>query len=78
MCDQYPIAFDIIWALSFNQDIQQQLRSSTSFMSKLAHLEKESNNEQMRKIIHGILWNLETNHEDHSHQKSMMEKHLIL
>ena len=65
MCDQYPIAFDIIWALSFNQDIQQQLRSSTSFMSKLAHLAKECDNEQMRKIIHGILWNLEINHEDH-------------
>ena len=35
-------------------------------MSKLSHLAKESNNEQIRKIIHGILWNLDTNHEDHS------------
>ena len=66
MCDQFPIAFDIIWALSFNQAIQQQLRSSTSFMSKLSHLAKEIDDEQMRKIIHGILWNLDTNHEDHS------------
>ncbi len=66
MCDQYPIAFDIIWALSFNHDIQQQLRSSSAFMSKLAHLAKESDNEQMRKTIHGILWNLEINHQDHS------------
>jgi hypothetical protein len=66
MCDQYPIAFDIIWALSFNQDIQQQLRSNSSFMSQLAHLGKGCDNEQMRKIIHGILWNLEINHEDHA------------
>jgi hypothetical protein len=66
MCDQYPIVFDIIWALSFNQDIQQQLRSSSAFMSKLAHLAKDTDNEQMRKTIHGILWNLEINHEDHS------------
>jgi hypothetical protein len=63
MCDQYPIVFDIIWALSFNQDIQQQLRSSSAFMSKLSHLAKETDNEQMRKTIHGILWNLEINHE---------------
>jgi hypothetical protein len=57
---------DIIWALSFNQDIQQQLRASSSFMSKLAHLNKTCDNEQMRKITNGILWNLEINHEDHS------------
>jgi hypothetical protein len=33
-------------------------------MSRLAHLEKECDNEQMRKIINGILWNLEINHQD--------------
>ncbi len=65
MCDQYPIVFDIIWALSFNQDIQQQLRASSSFMSKLAHLNKTCDNEQIRKVTNGILWNLEINHEDH-------------
>jgi hypothetical protein len=65
MCDEYPIAFDIIWALSFNQDIQQQLRSNAPFMSQLAHVGRESDDEQMRKIMHGILWNLEIHHEDH-------------
>ena len=59
MCDHYPIVYDILWALSFNQDIQQQLRSSSLFMSNLAHLANDSNNEQMRKITHGILWNLD-------------------
>jgi hypothetical protein len=54
MCDEYPIVFDIIWALSFNKDIQQQLRSSAPFMSQLGHREKESDDEQMRKIMHGI------------------------
>jgi hypothetical protein len=58
------MVFDILWALSFNHDIQQQLRSNTSFMTKLAHLPKRCDNEQMRKITHGILWNLESNHED--------------
>jgi hypothetical protein len=38
--EQYPIIYDILWALSFNQDIQQQLRSNSSFMSKLAHHKK--------------------------------------
>jgi hypothetical protein len=66
MCEEYPIVFDILWALSFNQDIQQQLRSNTSFMSKLSYLAKEYDNEQMRKITHGLLWNLEINHEDRS------------
>ncbi len=64
MSDEHPIVFDIIWALSFNQDIQQQIRSSSSFMCKLAHLGKADVNEKMRKTIHGILWNLEIDHED--------------
>jgi hypothetical protein len=58
------MVFDILWALSFNHDIQRQLRSNTSFMTKLAHLPKHCHNEQMTKITHGILWNLESNHED--------------
>ena len=64
MCDEFPIAYDIIWGLSFNHDIQQQLRSNTSFMSKLSQVQKESDDKQMRKIIHGILWNLEINSKD--------------
>ncbi len=56
--------YHILWTLSFNQDIQQQLRSNSSFMSKLIHLANECNSEEMRKIIHGILWNLEINHDD--------------
>ncbi|UJR26405.1 hypothetical protein I4U23_007737 [Adineta vaga] len=64
MCDKYPVVFDILWALSFNCDIQQQLRCNTSFMTRLNHLPKEYNNEQMRKIIQGILWNLESTHKD--------------
>ncbi|CAF4335566.1 unnamed protein product, partial [Adineta steineri] len=64
MSDQYPILYDIIWALSFNHDIQQQLRSNSLFMSKLSHLAQQGGNEQMRKITHGILWNLEINHQD--------------
>ncbi len=64
MTDQYPVAFKIIWALSFNQDIQQQLHSSRSFMSKLMLLKEECNNDKIRKIVFGILWNLELNRTD--------------
>ncbi|CAF1294808.1 unnamed protein product [Adineta steineri] len=70
MSDQYPIVYDIIWALSFNHDIQQQLRSNSLFMSKLSHLAQQGGNEQMRKITHGILWNLEINHQDRSISQS--------
>jgi hypothetical protein len=78
MCDEYPIVYDILWALSFNQDIQEQLRSNTIFISKLSHLAKECDNEQMRKITHGILWNLEINHEDRTTSEINDKKHLIL
>ena len=64
MTDQYPITLDILWALSFNTDIQHQLRSNAAFMSKLVHLAKESENEQQRKATHGILWNLRLIHQD--------------
>ncbi|CAF1501802.1 unnamed protein product, partial [Rotaria sordida] len=66
MCDEYPMVYDIIWAFSFNQDIQEQLHSNLSFISKLTQLSKECDNEQMSKRIHGILWNLEINHENRS------------
>ncbi|CAF1223664.1 unnamed protein product [Adineta ricciae] len=62
LCDQYPVAWDIIWTFSFNEDIQEKLRSNCLFMSKLSYLAKETGDEQMRKIVHGILWNLGTNH----------------
>jgi hypothetical protein len=71
MADQYPITLNILWSLSFNQDIQQQLRSSRSFMSKLTLL-KESNNEKMRKITFGILWNLELKNIDRSVSETAM------
>jgi hypothetical protein len=61
---QYPITWDILWALSFNMDIQQQLRSNAAFIASLLHLAKESDNEQMRKATHGILWNLESTHQE--------------
>ncbi|CAM4807500.1 unnamed protein product [Rotaria magnacalcarata] len=64
MSEKYPITLDILWSLSFNEDIQQQLRSNRLFMSKLARLKEKYSNEKMRKIIFGILWNLESCHQD--------------
>jgi hypothetical protein len=74
MSDQYSITFDIIWALSFNQDIQQQIRSNTTFISKLSHLAEDCDNEQMRKSIHGILWNLEISRKDRLTSEIKYEK----
>ena len=62
--DEYPIVFDIIWALSFNDSIQEQLRLNPSFHTKLVHPVRRPDDEQVRKMIHGILWNLENNHEE--------------
>ncbi|CAF2653370.1 unnamed protein product [Rotaria sp. Silwood2] len=62
--DEYPKTLDILWSLSFNQDIQQQLCSNRSFMNKLTRLKEECNDEKMRRIIFGLLWNLESSHQD--------------
>ncbi|CAF1547002.1 unnamed protein product, partial [Rotaria sordida] len=74
MTNEYLIVYDIIWALSFNQNIQQQIRSNLSFMFKLTVLAKECDNEQMCKMIQGILWNLEINHENRPTSKIKNEK----
>jgi hypothetical protein len=74
MCDQYPIVFDILWALSFNFDIQEQIRANRDLMVKLTHLEHEVNNEQIRKSTHGILWNLRSSHDDHKGTEKDDEK----
>ena len=64
--EQYPVVYDVLWALSFNTDVQQQLRSNSGFMFKLVQLAKDSDNDQMRKITHGLLWNLDNKHDDRS------------
>ncbi|CAF1533191.1 unnamed protein product [Adineta ricciae] len=65
MCDQYPIVFDIIWALSFNHDIQQQLHQNTPFIHKLTRLSNQAIDEQIRKAVNGILWNLQIHQQSH-------------
>ena len=77
MCDSYPIVFDIIWALSFNHDIQVQLRSNASFMSKLVHLPDVCDGAQVRKVVHGILWNLESNDDDRTRKDNDDEEMLF-
>lgn len=58
MSAQYPMVFNIIWALSFNNDIQQQLLSNTAFIDRLVHLAANAEDEDTRKATSGILWNL--------------------
>ena len=73
MCDEYPIVYDILWALSFNQDIQLQLQSNSQFMAKLSHLAKECDNSKTRKTIHGLLWNLEIHPVSESHDEGTFD-----
>ncbi|CAF1436923.1 unnamed protein product [Rotaria sordida] len=56
--DKYPIVYDILWGLSFNSSIQEQLRLNHSFMTKLTEIKKNCSNETIRKAARGILWNL--------------------
>lgn len=63
--DHYPIVYDILWSLSFNTTIQEELRSNSSFMAKLAKLRHESNDLNVRRSVNGILWLLDLNHEEH-------------
>ena len=64
MCDHYPMMYDILWSLSFNASIQEQLRSNPSFMAKLNKLGHESNDPNIRRSVNGILWLLDSNHEE--------------
>jgi len=61
MSDKYPILWNILWSLSFNENIQDRLRNNRTFMTKLNVLKEECHDEKMRKVIFGILWNFEGN-----------------
>ncbi|CAF2920549.1 unnamed protein product [Rotaria sp. Silwood2] len=69
------MAFDIIWALSFNSVIVKQLQSNQAFTTKLVQINHQTNDENMSKIVNGILWNLNLDREeniildDSSHEK---------
>ena len=58
IADKYILAFDILWNLSFNEDIRRQLIANADFISKLERLKNESRSRRMRPIILGILRNL--------------------
>jgi len=72
--EQYEIVYHIFWALSFNENIQEQFRLNSSFMSTLSQLAENCNEKEMRKIIHGILWNLEINHQNHTKSNLLDDK----
>ncbi len=55
LADAYSIIYEIVWSLSFDIRIQEQLRLNRIFINKL---ENNCTNEQMTKILHGIQWNL--------------------
>ncbi|CAF0835330.1 unnamed protein product [Adineta ricciae] len=63
--EQYQTVYDIFWTLSFNTDIQQQLRSNPFFTSQLLHLTRECEDKKLRQIVNGILWNLQVHQQSH-------------
>ncbi len=74
LCEHYPIVFDIIWALSFNSVILKQLQSNQSFIAKLVQIDHEATDENMRKIVNGILWNLNSHREENIVSSNRDEK----
>ncbi|CAF2714812.1 unnamed protein product [Rotaria sp. Silwood2] len=56
--DEYPIIYDILWSLSFDIRIHEELRSNQTLIDKL---ESSYMNEQIQNIIYGIQWNLSFN-----------------
>ena len=77
MCETYPMVYEIIWSLSFNRTIQDQLRLNSSFLTHLTKLQRESNDLNIRKSVNGILWALNpqsnddqpTNNTNHSNSQ---------
>lgn len=55
LVDSYPMIYNILWSLSFDIRIQEQLRLDPNFLEKIQHA---STNEQIQRILHGIQWNL--------------------
>jgi hypothetical protein len=64
MSDHYPMVYDILWSLSFNALIQEQIRSNPAFMAKLAKLGHESSDPNICRSVNGILWLLDSNREE--------------
>ena len=58
------MAYDIIWSLSFNPATAKQLQSYPTLTHKLTVLNHQTEDENMRKITNGILWNLNLDREE--------------
>lgn len=55
LSEHYTIIYDILWSLSFDIRLREQLLLNSTFINKLNN---NSTNESIQKIIHGIKWNL--------------------
>ena len=66
MWDEYPLVMEILWALSFNETIQEKLRANAQLMDKLTKPHRPSMAEQTKKVIDGILWNLTATNNERS------------
>ena len=55
LTDDYPMIYNILWSLSFDIRIREQLRLDPNFIEKL---NQSSSNEQIQRILQGIQWNL--------------------
>ena len=64
LSDHYPMVFDILWALSFNSTVVQQLQSNQTFLTKLLQINHQTNEENLQKAVSGLLWNLHSDREE--------------
>ena len=58
LADHYSMVFDILWALSFNSVIVQQLQLDRAFLVKLVQINHQTDDENLQKVVNGLLWNL--------------------
>jgi hypothetical protein len=70
LTDHYPMAFDILWVLSFNSTIIEQLRSDRTFTAKLVQIHQQTTDGNLQKKVSGLLWNIQSER----HETTVMEK----
>ncbi|CAF0829826.1 unnamed protein product [Rotaria sp. Silwood1] len=52
------LIFEILWCLTFIEEIARALRADSNFLDKIQTISKDNNNEPLKKAIDGLVWKL--------------------
>jgi hypothetical protein len=50
--------FEILWSLTFFEDIARVLRDNAEFLEKIETISKDNHNEPLKKAAAGLVWKL--------------------